>query len=550
MKKVSCKVKRIISVLMAAAMIVTCVPQTGLSVRAEEDTQVDDLNAASTESEEQDDFLSDVDGSENQGKVKQEVQSEVKSEIQSEDTVYLDTENSDADIIVFNEDNDGTVSETTYTVTTHANTDQVTVDAAESVQDNTEYIFTVAAKEGYEVKDVKVYKTAEYESYQADPENQEVPAAVQTSEEATEPEGTTKYTIAAGSIKEAVTIVVTSDAIETEPSVYQIKVEADAAQAVVEAQTGVQENTAYSFTVAAKEGYEIKDVKIYNTAEYEVYQADPENQEVPVAIQASEEATEPEGTIKYTIEAGNIKESVTIVVTSAEKVVEPAVYQVTTEADTEQVVVEAAAAVQENTEYSFMVSAKDGYGIKDVKVYKTAEYETYKNAPESQTVPTPIQITEEAAGTEGKIKYMIAAGDVSEAITIVIVSEAQIIEPEECKVMVEYPGLYVSGIMYAVGDSDKFLRYSTLGIKAYKGQKLQIKISQVKRGYVAYILTTDGKKEYIGSDGIYTMIPSVDNETVKIETEGEGNKRFKVSYEIIGANSDEKENINHTFSVF
>ena len=647
MKRIAGKAKRMISIMLAVAMVVTCVPQTGLSVLAAENEQMNGVDAAVKDLDKQNDSLqegageagsdemsADIilpedgtdDGGEAAGGVTvwaegdddstdggnsgttgggddgstnstsyavTKVVNEEQVTIEAAETVqenaaysftaaakegyevkevkvyqtldytankdnpeelanheielgvtdtegktqYTIAENVIAwDITIVVTSDVKAVEPSVYQVTIEADTEQVTVDAAETVQENAAYTFTAAAQEGYEVKEVKVYKT---EGYNANKDNQENPDAlaefvIATEAADTETEGVKQYTIAENVITEAITIVVTSDVKAVEPSVYQVTIEADTEQVTVDAAETVQENAAYTFTAAAQEGYEVKEVKVYKT---EGYNANKDNQENPDALAefviATEAAdTETEGVKQYTIAENVITEAITIVVTSDVKAVEPSVYQVTIEADTEQVTVDAAETVQENAAYTFTTAAQEGFEVESVKAYQTLDYTANKDNPE-ELANHEIELA--VADVEGKTQYTIAENVIAWDITIVVTSQAAA-EPEECTVMLEYPIRYIKGIMYAAGDSDKFQRYSSLGIKTYKGRKLRIKLSEVYPGYVAYAVKEQDTKEYIGPDGIYT-IPSAEEGTIVLGVE---ERECKVTYEIIGAQCDEE----------
>ena len=342
-------------------------------------------------------------------------------------------------------------------------------------------------------------------------------------------------------VLEAITIVVTSAAVDA-PAEYAVTVEADTAQVTVDAAGTVQENAAYSFIVAAQEGYEVQDVKVYKT---EGYNANKDNQENPDAlaefvIETEAADTETVGVKQYTIAENMITEAITIVVTSDVKVVEPSTFHVTVVADTEQVTVEAEETVQENAAYTFTAAAQEGYEVESVKAYQTLDYTANKDNPE-ELANHEIELA--VADAEGKTQYTIAENVIAWDITIVVTSQ-EAAEPEECTVMVEYPTRYIKGIMYAVGDSDKFRNYSPTGIKAYKGQKIQIKIRAIYTGYVAYVDDGQGGKEYIGPDGIYTIL-SAEEGTVVLDAEA---RECKVTYEIIDAQNGEEQDLQIRFS--
>lgn len=451
MKRTVGKMKQLISVLLMAAMVITCVPQTGLSVLAAENTQAGEAmtadvaeetiapqNVAETDGEKhRDDEEMSSDGSVS---AEDETGADIGigEDVSGDDGSASDKGTDTVDEAVSDEEI-GEKTPLSYVVTV-IGTDKASVEFESTVQAAQAYVFTVEALEGYAVEDVRVYRTSEYEVYKNELDGI---AVIETKAADTETEGRTRYTIAENVIDADLTIVVSAAVPEDEAGYTLATLE--------------NEVTSYSVALAA------------------------ESAQVNVVYEQS---------------------------------------------------------VQAGQEYSFTVKAKDNYEIKDVKVYKTSDYDANKT---DLSAATPIATTQENTATAGETKYTIAADAIDADITIMVTAEEA--DMEQCTIWVEYPrsvALRIGRVTYSVGDSTKFSAYSpTRGIIAQKGQTVKIKAASITTGYVAYVDKEGDGKEYLGSDGIYT-IESAANETVTLELE---EKTFDVSCEVLGVRESENESV-------
>lgn len=441
MKRTVAKMKQLISVLLTAAMVITCVPQTGLSVLAAENTQAGEVMTEDVAEETiapQDDAETDGEKPDADGGTPSD------SSVSAEDETGADIgsgEDASGDDGSASDKGTDIVDETprSYAVTV-IGTDKASVEFESTVQAAQAYTFTVEALEGYAVEDVRVYRTSEYEGHENDLDSV---AVIETKAADTETEGRTRYTIAENVIDADLTIVVSADVLEDEAG----------------------------YTLATLED-------------------------------------------------------------------EVASYNVALAAESEQVTVTYEQSVQAGQEYSFTVKAKDNYEIKDVKVYKTSDYDANKT---DLSAATPIATTQEDTATAGETKYTIAADAIDADITIMVTAEEA--DTEQCTIWVEYPRSVaprIGRVTYSAGDSTKFSAYDPKrGIIAQKGQTVKIKVASITTGYVAYVDKEGDGKEYLGSDGIYT-IESAANETVSIELE---EKTFDVSCEVLGVRESENESV-------
>lgn len=312
-------------------------------------------------------------------------------------------------------------------------------------------------------------------------------------------------------------------------------------RAEVEFEKTVQAAQAYDFTVEAREGYTVEDVRVYRTSEYEEHENDLDGTAV-IGTETAE--TETEGRIRYIIAENVIDADLTIVVSTTAledgagytlaAFDETVSYNVALAAESAQAVVAYEESVRAGQEYSFTVKAKETYVIKDVKVYKTSDYSVNKA---DLSAATPITATQGNTSTEGEKKYTIAADDIDADITIVVMAEEN--DTDQCTVMVEYPRsgeARIGKMTYAVGDSTRFISVTSKGITVRKGEKVRIKAAGITAGYVVYVDKGEEGKEYLGSDNIYT-IGSAENTTVSFQMES---KKFAVSCEVLGKNDDEQ----------
>lgn len=457
MKRTVGKIKQLISMLLTAAMVITCVPQTGLSVLAAENTQANEVMTADVAEEmitPQDDAETDEEKPDADGGTSSD------SSVSAEDETGADTGNGEdasgddgsaldkgTDTVdeAASDEETGEEAPLSYAVSV-IGTDKASVEFENTAQAAQAYTFTVEALEGYAVEDVRVYRTSEYQGHENDLDSI---AVIETKAADTEIEGRTRYTIAANVINADLTIVVSAAIPENEAGYTLVTLE--------------NEVTSYNVALAA------------------------ESAQVNVTYEQS---------------------------------------------------------VQAGQDYSFTVKAKDNYEIKDVKVYKTSDYDANST---DLSAATPITTTQENTVTAGETKYTIAAGVIKADITIVVTAEEA--DTEQCTIWVEYPRSVVPRIgkvTYAVDDSTKFSAYSlTRGIIAQKGQKVKIKVASITAGYVAYVDKGEDNKEYLGSDGIYTIESAV-NETVSIGLE---EKAVLASYEVVGKKDSELVDVTFRGSV-